>query len=800
MFTIAKRFGKKGQMADALPKQMGRYRLDEAIGRGGMSTVYRALDTVMNRDVALKWLPRNLHDNEGFLQRFQREAQIIARLEHPHIVPIYDVGQHDGRPYLIMRLLTGGTLRERLRDGLLNTADLMRVLVQIAGALDAVHSANIVHRDVKPSNIIFDQQGTPFLSDFGVAKVLDSDTQLTGSNIIGTPTYMSPEHFNSHNLNHESDQYALAVVAFEALAGQLPFTGNTAQLMYHHLVTPAPLIHEIDGRLPAGVSTVLRQALDKEPENRYQTVTEFALALQTALATGFSHAMPGQPPLVPPTPPPTPLPATQAKLNQDYQAGLQAMSQSDWSAAARIFEQIVTTNPNYRSAAQLLTQSRARLNQSAAEPSTPSPTMVSAPPTMVGTSSSPSERRRIWPYLVAGVLILLVFAVSWWVATQFLGGLAEESTSTPIGIVVEDDPTDTATDVPSATETLAPTATVEVGMVVADTVGEGALVRLAEATTFVDAEPNTPITAEGTTYRTASELLILTLPGQTRLYLAGDSELTIAELTDETLVVVLESGRLLLDTPSEVHVENPVGGMIRISSGLAGITYDAVQTVFGGDCFRGRCVLRDLAGDLVLGGGEASQILSNGSVEEMMSARPGEYCNLAPDILPCPTPTATPTATTTGTSVPTPTSTPTETPVPTATPTFPPLPTATPTIADTPTPTPSPTGEIEELGFNVFVSQCEYAGANWRCQITLTPFGGAGGPYTITVWDSEPPAEYNGFGNQTHWIVARRCNPWVNEIRVQDDPTGEVVTRGLLYNPNEPPVVGFFGGECTLPP
>lgn len=778
-------------MADELPKQIGRYRLDEAIGRGGMSTVYRALDTTMNRDIALKWLPRDFHDNQGFLQRFEREAQLVARLEHPHIVPIYDVGQKDGRPFLIMRLLTGGTLRERLREGLLNTAELMTVLVQIAGALDAVHSAKIVHRDVKPSNIIFDGQGTPFLSDFGVAKVLDSNTQLTGSNIIGTPTYMSPEHFNSHNLNGESDQYALAVVAFEALSGQLPFRGNTAQLMYHHLVTPPPVIHEVDSRLPAGASTVLQKALAKEPENRYGSVSEFARALQTALATGLAQGVPGQAPLVPPTPPPTPLPATQAKLNAEYKQGLQAMSRSDWPGAVRIFEQIITTNPNYRSAAQLLTQSRARLTQA---PVAPSPTMVAPQPTMVG--KQPPTRRRIWPYLVAGVVVIAVFGLSWWGATQFFGGLTPATT--PMGVAVV--PTATATEMVAGTDTPSPTLTVVVGMVVATVVGDGAEVRPAGEDTFIPLSANTPLPAEGATYRSGSDPLTLMLPDQTILYVGEDSEVTIEMNEAGEVKLVLEAGRLLLDSSGSVQIDNPVGGGVMLSSGgLAGLSYDRVQTAFSADCFRGRCVLEDVGGDMVLGGGEASRVMSDGTLEEMMVARPDAYCDLAPDLLPCPTATPTSTPSATGTATATPTPTPTETPTPTATATSAPLPTATPTTAATPTPTPSPTGEAEPVGFNVFLNQCEYAGDNWRCQISITPFGGAGGAYTVTVWDSVPPAEYRGAGNQTHWIVSRRCEPWVNEIRVQDDPTGMVATQGLFYNPNQPPISDLLGEVCTLP-
>ena len=163
-----------------------------------------------------------------FTERFKREARVVARLEHPHIVLIYDIGESEGRPVIIMRLLSGGTLRDQTAKQGFDLAALMKSLEQIGDALASAHARQIIHRDIKPGNILFDENGSAFLSDFGIAKVLDSATQLTGSGFIGTPAYMSPEQFIGQTIDGRSDQYSLAIVVYEALTGDLPFKGNTA--------------------------------------------------------------------------------------------------------------------------------------------------------------------------------------------------------------------------------------------------------------------------------------------------------------------------------------------------------------------------------------------------------------------------------------------------------------------------------------------------------------------------------------------------------------------------------------------
>jgi serine/threonine protein kinase len=176
-----------------IPKKIGRYEIKAELGRGGMATVYRAYDPSFDRDVAIKVLPREFLHDPQFHDRFKREIKTIAALEHPAIVPVYDVGEEDGVPYFVMRYMTGGSLTSWIEKGKFSLKDAARIIERLASALSYAHQKGIVHRDLKPDNILFDSNGDLFISDFGVAKFSDSVTNLTGSGIIGTPAYMSPE-------------------------------------------------------------------------------------------------------------------------------------------------------------------------------------------------------------------------------------------------------------------------------------------------------------------------------------------------------------------------------------------------------------------------------------------------------------------------------------------------------------------------------------------------------------------------------------------------------------------------------
>jgi serine/threonine-protein kinase len=268
---------------------IGRYQLVEEIGRGGMASVYRAHDPLFKRDVAIKVMTQDLLKDPNLKARFEREAQTIAALEHPAIVPVYDFGEEGGRPYLVMRLMTGMTLSEKLKQGPLSIVDTSAILTRIGSALDRAHKQGIVHRDLKPSNIMFDDYGDAFLADFGIARLTESAVTLTGDSVLGTPAYMSPEQIHGDkSIDGRSDIYALGVICFEMLTGERPFVDKTpTKVMMKHILDPVPNIRDVNPELPNEVNSVIVHSMAKDPNERYNTSQELTDTLQTLARAGF---------------------------------------------------------------------------------------------------------------------------------------------------------------------------------------------------------------------------------------------------------------------------------------------------------------------------------------------------------------------------------------------------------------------------------------------------------------------------------------------------------------------------------
>ncbi len=267
-------------------KQFGSYELASLLGRGGMAAVYRGYQASIDRSVAVKVLPGDLLHDPSFLTRFLNEARTLAKLNHPNILPLYDFGEANGMPYIVMPLMASGSLIDRLREGPLPLADAVRVIVAVAQALDFAHQQGVLHRDVKPNNILFDQHGNPFLADFGIAKAMEAQTSLTGTGLIGTPDYMSPEQASGDTLDGRSDIYSLAVVAYQALTGQLLFKATTPMaVIFKHVSEPPRPLREVVPGMPEAVEKVILKALAKKPSDRYQSALDFGRAMASAAAT-----------------------------------------------------------------------------------------------------------------------------------------------------------------------------------------------------------------------------------------------------------------------------------------------------------------------------------------------------------------------------------------------------------------------------------------------------------------------------------------------------------------------------------
>jgi eukaryotic-like serine/threonine-protein kinase len=266
------------------------YQLYELCGLGGMSAVYRASHVHTGAIVAVKLLRFEIADEPTNHQRFQREAQLIQQLQHPRIVPLYDVNLYHQPPYLAMAFIDGLPLKAIMQQGQLPVGEMLYLLQQIASALDYAHQQGIVHRDIKPGNLLVNRQGEVFLADLGLARLMtvDMPEQITkAGTVLGTPDYMSPEQaLADPKLNHAADIYSLGVVVFELLTGQLPYQASTAsQVISRRILAPIPSANALNPNLPPAIDSVIQKALAKEPSKRYERAGALIEALVTALDT-----------------------------------------------------------------------------------------------------------------------------------------------------------------------------------------------------------------------------------------------------------------------------------------------------------------------------------------------------------------------------------------------------------------------------------------------------------------------------------------------------------------------------------
>ncbi len=260
-------------------KQIENYNILEEIGQGGMSTVFRAQNRQTGQEVAIKVMRDKFSDNSNARERFVQEAQMVLALNHPAIVPVYDYGEVDGRLYIVMQYMAGGSVRELLRAGSLSFEQTLSILAPIVSALDIAHENSIIHRDVKPHNILLDEAGNAYLSDFGIARLLDGESLEQTMTFVGTPEFIAPEQAIEGGLTAQTDIYQLGICTFFLLTGEMPFTGSSLQLIHKHLHNPLPSAEALNHNLPMGCDKVLQVATAKNPQDRFKTADDLFAAL-----------------------------------------------------------------------------------------------------------------------------------------------------------------------------------------------------------------------------------------------------------------------------------------------------------------------------------------------------------------------------------------------------------------------------------------------------------------------------------------------------------------------------------------
>src|SRR5947209_16939695 len=270
----------------------GRYRLEARIGQGGMSTVYRALDETLQRRVAVKLMNREVVSDSAQLERFRREARAVAQLNHPHVVGLIDAGEDEGRPYIVFEYVEGETLNEHIRRvGRLPIPEAVAYAIEIARALGAAHAQHIVHRDVKPQNVLIDEEGSAKVTDFGIARTLDEDGLTADGRVLGTTDYVSPEQALGQPVTGQSDLYSLGIVLYEMLTGEVPFKGeNQVAVAMKHVREALPDVQSKRPEISSALAAVIDTATAKRQEDRYADDAELIADLEDVLAIETARA------------------------------------------------------------------------------------------------------------------------------------------------------------------------------------------------------------------------------------------------------------------------------------------------------------------------------------------------------------------------------------------------------------------------------------------------------------------------------------------------------------------------------
>src|SRR5215203_5545125 len=263
-----------------------RFRLDEKVGSGGMSSVYRAYDPTLERWVAIKLMHRDISNEADQLERFRREARAVAQLNHPHVVTVIDAGEDEGAPFIVFEYVEGETLKDRIRRlGRLPVPEAVAYAIEIGQALECAHAHKLVHRDVKPQNVLIDPDGRAKVTDFGIARSLEAQGLTATGRVLGTTDYVSPEQALGHEVTEQSDIYSLGIVLYEMLTGETPFQAETqVGVAMKHVNEPMPDVQRRRPEVSAALAAIVERATAKQTENRYATVDEVVHDLEEVLA------------------------------------------------------------------------------------------------------------------------------------------------------------------------------------------------------------------------------------------------------------------------------------------------------------------------------------------------------------------------------------------------------------------------------------------------------------------------------------------------------------------------------------
>lgn len=388
--------GREIAMNDLVGHTLGQYRIIEQLGKGGMATVYRAFQPSLDRYVAIKVLMPYFAHEEGFSERFVREAKAIAHLDHPHILPIYDYGQEGEVHYIVMKCVDPGTLKDLEADSPISLYLSVKLVSQIADALDHAHQRGVIHRDVKPANILMDRGEWVFLTDFGLARMVEGSQQLTLSGVgVGTPAYMSPEQCQGKLIDRRADIYSLGIVLYEMLTGCVPFEAETPlAVVLKHITDPLPMPRSINPAIPEAVELVILKALAKAPEDRYQTAGEMAAALCNAVECAEMADLTESPFPGPPSPTilsePTVREGGAIPLVADLEPPVQAFEPAPLPAAAERVSDVAPTLASIETA-------------------------IPAPESVVRARPVLSPRRvPLWAYVAAAIVVLTLVAGGAW--------------------------------------------------------------------------------------------------------------------------------------------------------------------------------------------------------------------------------------------------------------------------------------------------------------------------------------------------------------------------------------------------